>query len=115
MVTFCCFGLLLFTKKFDKYKVVLVNMTLFLLMGLNIFTGKMDIIPIVLQHGGYWDENSSYVNFKVCGLLIPMNCEYNNLVGMICNELKIQPETTLLKIEYQVKDGYPPFNIVDDL
>ncbi|KAK1381902.1 hypothetical protein POM88_019637 [Heracleum sosnowskyi] len=34
---------------------------------------------------------------------------------MICNELNLQPQLTSMKIEYQVKDGYPPFNIVDDL
>ncbi|KAK1398282.1 SWIM-type domain-containing protein [Heracleum sosnowskyi] len=34
---------------------------------------------------------------------------------MICNELKLQPESTFVKIEYHVKDGYPPFKIVDDL
>ncbi|KAK1378951.1 hypothetical protein POM88_025695 [Heracleum sosnowskyi] len=75
----------------------------------------MDSIPIILQHSGHWDDNSSYVNFQVCGLLIPTNCNYSNLVGMICNELNLQPQLTSMKIEYQVKDGYPPFNIVDDL
>ncbi|KAK1399453.1 SWIM-type domain-containing protein [Heracleum sosnowskyi] len=75
----------------------------------------MDSIPIILQHRGHWDDNSSYVNFQVCGLLIPTNCNYSNLVGMICNELNLQPQLTSMKIEYQVKDGYSPFNIVDDL
>ncbi|KAK1365569.1 hypothetical protein POM88_041130 [Heracleum sosnowskyi] len=75
----------------------------------------MDSIPIILQLSGHWDDNSSYVNFQVCGLLIPTNCNYSNLVGMICNELNLQPQLTSMKIEYQVKDGYPPFNIVDDL
>ncbi|KAK1399128.1 hypothetical protein POM88_008991 [Heracleum sosnowskyi] len=32
---------------------------------------------------------------------------------MICNELK-QPDSTSMQIEYQVKDGYPPFKVVDD-
>ncbi|KAK1398346.1 hypothetical protein POM88_008209 [Heracleum sosnowskyi] len=75
----------------------------------------MDSIPIILQHSGHWDDNTSYVNFQVCGLLIPTNCNYSNLVGMICNEFNLQPQLTSMKIEYQVKDGYPPFNIVDDL
>ncbi|KAK1354916.1 hypothetical protein POM88_048172 [Heracleum sosnowskyi] len=75
----------------------------------------MDSIPIILKHSGHWDDNSSYVNFQVFGLLIPTNCNYSNLVGMICNELNLQPQLTSMKIEYQVKDGYPPFNIVDDL
>lgn len=33
---------------------------------------------------------------------------------MIVNELRLRTESAALKIEYQVKDGYPPFHIVDD-
>ncbi|KAK1369177.1 hypothetical protein POM88_035269 [Heracleum sosnowskyi] len=71
-------------------------------------------LGLEVQHGGQWNENEIYVNFKVCGLLIPRNCTYSNLVGMIYNELRLHPESATLKIEYQVRDDYPPFNIVDD-
>ena len=75
----------------------------------------MDSIAIVIQHSGQWDENRiNYINFEVCGLLIPNSCTYNNLVGIICEQLKLQPESTVLKIEYQVREGYPTFKIVDD-
>ncbi|XP_062103307.1 uncharacterized protein LOC133814353 [Humulus lupulus] len=75
----------------------------------------MDSIAIVIQHSGQWDENRrNYINFEVCGLLIPNSCTYNNLVGIICEQLKLQPESTVLKIEYQVREGNPTFKIVDD-
>ena len=76
---------------------------------------EMDSIAIVIQHSGQWDVNRiNYINFEVCGLLIPNSCTYNNLVGIICEQLKLQPESTVLKIEYQVREGYPTFKIVDD-
>lgn len=71
-------------------------------------------LPTIVQHSGYWDGNRSYQDFKIFGLLIPPNCSYATLFGMICNELKLQPDSSKLKIEYQAKDGYPPFNILDD-
>ena len=74
----------------------------------------MDNIPIIVQHSGHWDENNNYKNFKVFGVLLPANCNYIYLVGMICNELKLQPQLTTLIIEYQAKEGYPPFKILDD-
>ncbi|KAK1394794.1 hypothetical protein POM88_013850 [Heracleum sosnowskyi] len=48
----------------------------------------MDNILILVQHSGHWDESLRYLNFEVFGLLIPKNCNYTNLVSMICNELK---------------------------
>ncbi|KAF4400922.1 hypothetical protein G4B88_013763 [Cannabis sativa] len=75
----------------------------------------MDKIFIVIQHSGYWDENQNYINFQVREMVIPNNCNYNTLVGMICNELKIDLGSTTLKIEYQGKDNYRPFHIEDDL
>ncbi|XP_062109477.1 uncharacterized protein LOC133820932 [Humulus lupulus] len=74
----------------------------------------MDSIAVLLQHNGQWDQNKNYINFDVCGIVIRNDCNYNNLIGMICNELKLQLESTLLTIQYQVKDGYPPLKIVDD-
>ncbi|KAK1393792.1 hypothetical protein POM88_012848 [Heracleum sosnowskyi] len=74
----------------------------------------MDNIPVIVQHSGYWDESLRYVNFQVFGILIPKDCNYTNLVLMICNERKLQPDSTSMQIEYQVKDGYPPFKVVDD-
>lgn len=74
----------------------------------------MDNIVVIIQHSGQWDENLRYINFQVFGFLMPTNCNYANLESMICNELKLRPESTSVKIEYQVKDGYPPFKIVDD-
>ena len=74
----------------------------------------MDNIDVVVQHGGEWNENRNYINFKVCGLLIPINCTYNNLLGLILNELMLSPESSTTKIEYQVRDSYPPFDIAND-
>lgn len=73
----------------------------------------MDNIPIIVQYGGQWDENTTYKGFKVFGLLLQTDCDYANLVGMICNQLMSQPRSTSILIKYQVKDGYPPFTIVD--
>lgn len=50
----------------------------------------MDNILIILQLSDHWDYNASYENFEVCGLLIKMNCNYSNLVKMICNELNLR-------------------------
>ncbi|KAK1395260.1 hypothetical protein POM88_014316 [Heracleum sosnowskyi] len=76
---------------------------------------NLDNIPIIVQHNGHWDDSLQYLNFHVFGILVPKSCNYTNSVSMICNELKLQPESTFVKIEYQVKDGYPPFKIVDDM
>ncbi|XP_062110831.1 uncharacterized protein LOC133822494 [Humulus lupulus] len=76
--------------------------------------GEMDSIAVLLQHNGQWDQNKNYINFDVCGIVIRNDFNYNNLIGMICNELKLQLNSTLLTIQYQVKDGYPPLKIVDD-
>ncbi|XP_074322076.1 uncharacterized protein LOC141659199 [Apium graveolens] len=34
-------------------------------------TKRMENIPIIVQHGGHWEENISYIGFKVFGLLLP--------------------------------------------
>ncbi|KAL1819860.1 hypothetical protein ACET3Z_014729 [Daucus carota] len=74
----------------------------------------METIDVILQHSGEWDDNRNYINFEVCGLLIPNDCDYNNLVVMIYNELKLEPSLVGIRIEYQARDGYPPFKIADD-
>lgn len=74
----------------------------------------MENIAVIVQHGGQWNENQNYINFKVCGLLIPSNCTYNNLLELILNELMLSPESSTTKIEYQVRDSYPPFDIAND-
>lgn len=82
--------------------------------GCMILIVGMDNIPVIVQHGGHWDENTSYKSFKVFGLLLPSICDYTNLASMICNQLKLQPQSTSLLIQYQAKDEYPPFTIIDD-
>lgn len=54
-----------------------------------------------------------YVDFQVFGILLPLNCSYAKLLEIICKELKLVPDTSVI-IEYQVKDGYPAFKINDD-
>nr|XP_017245417.1 PREDICTED: uncharacterized protein LOC108217078 [Daucus carota subsp. sativus] len=75
----------------------------------------MSNIPVIVQHSGHWNETTNYTAFKVVGLLVAPNCDYAKLLGMICNELQLKTESTSVIIEYQAKDGYPPFKIVDDL
>ena len=75
----------------------------------------MSNIPVIVQHSGHWDETTNYTAFKVIGLLIPPNCDYPKLLGMICNELHSKTESTTMIIEYQSKERYLPFKILDDL
>ncbi|KAL1823470.1 hypothetical protein ACET3Z_010248 [Daucus carota] len=75
----------------------------------------MSNIPVIVQHSGHWNETTNYTAFKVFSLLVALNCDYAKLLGMICNELQLKTESTSVIIEYQAKDGYPPFKIVDDL
>ncbi|KAK1400119.1 hypothetical protein POM88_009982 [Heracleum sosnowskyi] len=74
----------------------------------------MENIDVILQQSEEWDESIKYINFEVCGLWIPIDCNYNNLVGMIYNELKLESGSVGIRIEYQARDGYPPFKITDD-
>ena len=83
-------------------------------IGCKFYLVDMDNIPLIVHHSGYWDEDMNRKNFKIFGVLLPNNCNFNYLVGTICNELKLQPRLTFLIIEYQAKDGYPLFTIVDD-
>ncbi|KAK1384570.1 hypothetical protein POM88_022305 [Heracleum sosnowskyi] len=75
----------------------------------------MENIAVILQHNGDWDENIWYINSEVYGLLIPNDYNSNKLVAMIYNELKLEPGSVMIRIEYQVRDGYLPFKITDDI
>ena len=74
----------------------------------------METIPILIQSNEKWDDNKNYVDFEPSGELIPRNCKYEELVHTLLLQLRCNPATTQMQLQYQVKDDYPPLKIVDD-
>ncbi|XP_055959564.1 uncharacterized protein LOC130014778 [Mercurialis annua] len=74
----------------------------------------MEDLQILLQYDGSWEDNSSYSNYRVSGIILPKNCNFTNLVDIISTEMKIQLKQNKLVIKYKISDDCPPISIEDD-
>lgn len=75
----------------------------------------MENILVFLQHDGVWENDYSFVNFAVNGILITSECKFEELVSVIATHLGKDMDTNSIDIKYIVKDGYPPMTVHNDM
>ena len=71
----------------------------------------MDPLTIFVYYDRIWNEKNDYVDFKVVGLLLTIDCSYSNLLQMFPAKLNriICKETC--NIQCLVNEGYKPVKI----
>ena len=71
----------------------------------------MDTLTIFVHYDGSQNEKNDYVDFKVAGFLLLVDCSYSNLLQMFSIELKMSISEENCSIQYLVKEGYKPMKI----
>ncbi|XP_050232912.2 uncharacterized protein LOC126681415 [Mercurialis annua] len=74
----------------------------------------MEIIQVLMQHDGQWTEDGKYINFKITGILLEIDCTFESFIELVYQHLQIQETDTQLDIQYLVSDDYPPIKIKDE-
>ncbi|KAL2552033.1 Cyclin-D3-2 [Forsythia ovata] len=49
----------------------------------------MRIISVLVYYNGEWDQSRTYNDYSVVGTVVPLECSYVNLVGIMMKELKL--------------------------
>ncbi|KAL2522903.1 uncharacterized protein Fot_26826 [Forsythia ovata] len=74
----------------------------------------MDSINVFVYYNGECDQSRSYNNYSIVGIVVPLDCSYVNLVGIIMKELKLDDSDSRLTIQYQVIATGPLIQIDTD-
>ena len=77
-------------------------------------TDAIEEILIIIHYKGHWIEENNFIDYEVCGVLVPRNCRYDEMIGMIQDAIKINSEMTISHMQYQIKPGYIPTTIYDE-
>ena len=77
-------------------------------------TGNMDTVQIILQHGGCWNENGTFENYKVTGMILSCSTTYETLCTAISDNLELKHNHGKFNIKYKIQEDYPPFDIKND-
>ncbi|KAM6578088.1 hypothetical protein CsatB_029925 [Cannabis sativa] len=74
----------------------------------------MDPMTIILFYNGTWVDKTTYNDYEVAGILIPIKCSYNVLAQEIYETLSIDRNKYGITVKFQIKEGIPPITIKDD-
>ena len=74
----------------------------------------MTNIPILVYYNGKWDGNFKYSDYKNKGAVLKSDSNYNNLLEILENILKINQTETTLDIKFKLEDVDEPMQIEDD-
>lgn len=75
---------------------------------------EMGSLNVFVNYDGRWDNKNSYVDFKMTGILVPMDTTYGKLLELLFKELNMKPSERTIRVQYQVSKGSPPITIVTD-
>ncbi|XP_062115526.1 uncharacterized protein LOC133829753 [Humulus lupulus] len=71
----------------------------------------MNPITSLVYYDGHWNENNVYDDFKMLGVLIPLDCSFTTLMNILSTELSTILSIENATIEYQVAETFPPLKI----
>ncbi|XP_062112481.1 uncharacterized protein LOC133823641 [Humulus lupulus] len=74
----------------------------------------MNPITSLVYYDGHWNENNVYEDFKMLGVLIPLDCSFTTLMNILSTELSTILSTENATIEYQIAETLPPLKIKSD-
>ncbi|XP_075097789.1 uncharacterized protein LOC142175116 [Nicotiana tabacum] len=75
----------------------------------------MASLTVLLRHSGKWNDEGSYIDFSIEGILIKEYASFNDLVGSISNQLGIDLSTNTIKIPYNVEGNRTLMEIHNDM
>ncbi|KAL2488920.1 uncharacterized protein Fot_42212 [Forsythia ovata] len=67
----------------------------------------MGSVSVLVYYDGDWDEAHTYNDYLAVLIIVPLECTYVNLVGMIMKELKNDDSEDAITIQYQVLANGP--------
>ncbi|XP_050229457.1 uncharacterized protein LOC126678608 [Mercurialis annua] len=74
----------------------------------------MTTFKILVYYNGEWDEGFRYSNYRIKGILVKDDADFETLKSMICGMLKVNNWETKLEIKYQLEPNQQPLDIEDN-
>ena len=74
----------------------------------------MTNIPILVYYNGKWDENFNFTDYQKKGAVLSSESNFNNLLEILKNILKINYSETTMDIKFQLEDINEPMQIEND-
>ncbi|XP_050205775.1 uncharacterized protein LOC126655583 [Mercurialis annua] len=74
----------------------------------------MTTLKIILYCNGVWDDSFNYLNYKIKGVLLKEDTDFEMLKLLICGVLKENSWETNLDIKYQLEPNQQPVDIDDN-
>ncbi|KAA0037324.1 uncharacterized protein E5676_scaffold610G00160 [Cucumis melo var. makuwa] len=75
-------------------------------------------LPIVVFHGGQWDDTNSYLNYKTTGVLVDEMMCFENLVSLILMEVRFDASPSSIQLstllDYDITDIQTVVQIHED-
>ena len=65
-------------------------------------TRDMDTVQIILQHGRSWNENGTFGNYKVTGMILSCSTTYETLCTSISDILELKHNHGKFNIKYKI-------------
>ena len=50
-------------------------------------------LPIIVFHSGIWKETNCYVNYKIVGVLVDDQMDFEDFLSLIVKEVGLNPST----------------------
>ncbi|XP_049357107.1 uncharacterized protein LOC125821778 [Solanum verrucosum] len=63
----------------------------------------MATIPVLIRHSGEWNEENSYVEYSIDGVLLKEHASFSDLVNLISGHLNVDMTTKCMKIKYTIE------------
>ena len=74
----------------------------------------MSSLTVFAQYDGQWNSKNEYVDFKMVGLLVPIDCNLISLKQLVANALQTMKLPSNITLQYQVDPGLPPMKLDND-
>lgn len=79
------------------------------------FYTKMSSLAVMVMHFGRWDDENSYVDYILEGIVFKENAIFVELYTLIANQLVVDPSKKVLRMEYKVEQSNMSMVIHNDI
>ena len=74
----------------------------------------MSSLTVFAHYDGQWNSNNNYVDFKMVGLLVPIDSNLVILKQLVANALETSMPPSDIILQYQVDPGLSPMKLDND-
>lgn len=75
----------------------------------------MEEINLFIYYDGRWNEKKNYVDYKLTGIVAPLNVAYKDLLQLVQTKLDLENEDGEIKMEYQINSGSQRSQLQNDM